>query len=72
MKKTEMVFEMSKEFEVLMANNKQLEAGKWVAVIDNDIFIGNTAKEAYDEAKQKYPTKEIFIVKIPENKVMLL
>ena len=67
-----MVFEMSKEFEVLMANNKQLEAGKWVAVIDNDIFIGNTAKEAYDEAKQKYPTKEIFIVRIPENKVMLL
>jgi len=67
-----MVIGMGKEFELIMVNNKQLEAGKWVAIIDDDIFIGNTAKEAYNEAKHKYPTKEIFIMRIPENKVMLL
>ncbi len=63
---------MSKEFEFLMANSRQFEAGKWVVIIDNDIIIGNTAKEAYNLAKRKYPTKEIFIIKVPENKVMLL
>jgi len=63
---------MGKEFEFLMAHSTQFEAGKWVILIDNEIFIGNTAKEVYAEAKRKYPTKEIFIMKVPENKVMLL
>ena len=50
----------------------KLKAGKWIVVINQEVFSGDTAKEAYENARQKYPKEEPFIAKIPENKVMLL
>ncbi len=47
--------------------------GQWIAVVDNEIVAsGETAKEVYEKAKQKYPDSEPFIMKIPKETVMLL
>ena len=63
---------MGKEFEYVMSISETLESGKWIAVIDRDIFKGDTAKEVFTEARTKYPKKEPFIMKVPDNAVMLL
>jgi len=55
-----------------MAISQKLESGKWIAVVQKDLMTGDSAKEAYDKAKEKYPTKEPFIMKVPDNAVMLL
>lgn len=47
--------------------------GKWIAVIDEKIVaIGDNFKDVYAEAKEKYPNKEPFIMKVPKETVMLL
>lgn len=63
---------MSTEFEYVMSISDKLEAGKWIAVVKKDIIKGDSAKEVFEKAKQKYPKKEPFIMKVPENSVMLL
>ena len=63
---------MTREFEYIMSISETLEAGKWIAVVDNDIIKGDHAKEVFTKARQKYPKKEPFIMKVPDNSVMLL
>ena len=46
---------------------------KWVALVDGHIIAAkDTFKEAYIQAKQKFPQKRPLIAKIPAKKVMIL
>ena len=51
---------------VVMSTSEKLEPGKWIAVVKRDILKGTSAKEVL------YPDKEPFIMKVPENSIMLL
>lgn len=63
---------MANEFEYVMTLSEKLEAGKWIAVVKKNIIKGDNAKEVFNEAKRKYPNREPFIMKIPDNAIMLL
>ena len=63
---------MGKEFEYVMSISEKLQSGKWIAVIDRDIIEGNNAKDVFTKAKSRYPKREPFIMKVPDNSVMLL
>jgi hypothetical protein len=63
---------MGKEFEYIMSISEKLKAGKWIAVVKMDVIEGNTAKDVFNQAKEKHPTAEPFIMKVPNNAVMLL
>jgi Family of unknown function (DUF5678) len=61
------------EFEYVMSVSKDLEAGKWIAVVGKDVVAkGLDAKTVYDEAKSKFPDKEPFIMKVPADAIMLM
>jgi len=55
-----------------MSISETLEAGKWIAVVNKDIIKGNNAREVFLKAKEKYPRREPFIMKVPDNAIMLL
>ena len=63
---------MGSEFEYIMRISETLESGKWIAVVDRDVITGDNAKEVFEKAKARYPDKEPFIMKVPENATMLL
>jgi hypothetical protein len=63
---------LENEFDYVMSVSETLKAGKWIAVVDRDIMEGNSAKEVVAKARTKYPKKELFIMKVPNNAVMLL
>lgn len=61
------------EFEYIMSMSKDLEAGKWIAVVGKEIVAkGDNGKEVFEEVKRKYPTREPFIMRVPSTAVMLL
>jgi hypothetical protein len=60
------------EFEYVMSISEKLSANKWIAVVDKEIIEGNSAKEVVERAKAKYPKKELYIMKVPDNANMLL
>jgi len=63
---------LGNEFEYIMRISEKLESGKWIAVVDEEIFKGDSAKEVFKLAKEKYPRREPFIMKVPDNATMLL
>jgi len=66
---------MKSEYEYVMSISDELgqHLGDWIAVVGEEIVAsGSSAKEVYDKAKEKYPNKEPFIMKIPKETVMLL
>ena len=66
---------MKSEYEYIMSISDELgqHLGEWIAVVGEEIVAsGETAKEVYDKAKERYPDKEPFIMKIPKETVMLL
>ena len=66
---------MKSEYEYIMSISLELgqHLGEWIAVVGEEIVAtGETAKEVYDKAKEKYPDREPFIMKIPKETVMLL
>jgi hypothetical protein len=66
---------MKSEYEYVMSIGHELgqHLGQWIAVVGEEIVAtGDTAKEVYEKAKEKYPDKEPFIMKIPKETVMLL
>ncbi len=68
-----MVAQVMSEFEYVMSVSKDLEAGKWIAVVGKDVVAkGLNAKEVYNEAKRKFPDKEPFIMKVPADAIMLM
>lgn len=63
------------EFEFVQSMGDKLSeyVHQWIAVVDNELVAkGQTAKEVYDEAKRRHPTKTPFIMKVPADEVMLL
>jgi hypothetical protein len=47
--------------------------GKWIAIVgDKVVASGKDGKVVFEEVKKKYPEKEPLILKVPEDKVMLL
>jgi len=47
--------------------------GKWIAVVgDNIVATGDTGVEVFQKSKEKYPDEIPLIMKVPEDKVMLL
>lgn len=66
---------MKSEYEYVMSARDKLgeHLGDWIAVVGEEIVsTGNDAKEVYQKAKEKYPDKTPFIMKIPKETVMLL
>lgn len=61
------------EFECIMSMpNLGKHMGKWIAVVDEDVIVGDAGKEVFKKSKQKHPGKEPLIMKVPSNTVMLL
>ncbi len=66
---------MKSEYEYVMSARDQLgeHLGDWIAVVGEEIVsTGDNAKVVYQKAKEKYPDKTPFIMKIPKETVMLL
>jgi len=63
---------MGNEFDYVMSISETLESGKWIAVVEKDIISGNSAKEVFEKVRERYPNREPFIMKVPENSNMLL
>ena len=64
-----------KEFEFVLSMGDKLGeyVCQWIAIVDNEVVSeGQNAKEVYDEAKRRYPTKTPFIMKVPTDEVTLL
>jgi hypothetical protein len=51
---------------------KEKYKGKYIAVINEEIFIGNTIEEAESKAKAKYPDREPFVDHIPYKQRILV
>lgn len=46
---------------------------KWIALVDGKLVsVKKNFKDAYTEAKQKFPQKRPLLAKIPSKKVMIL
>ena len=64
-----------KPYEFIMSLTDKLGkyVGKWIAVVDDKIVAeGDNAREVYEEARRRYPNRELFIMKVPREAVMLL
>ena len=47
--------------------------GKWIAVVGDEIVaVGDRGQEVFRISKEKYPDKTPMIMKVPEDKIMLL
>lgn len=45
----------------------------WIAVVDDKIVAhGDSAKEVFIRAKQQYPNKTPFVMKVPSDTVMVM
>ena len=62
------------EFEYVMAmSDLGRYVDKWIAVVDNHVVAkGINAKKVFNKAKKLHPARELFIMKVPANRVMLL
>lgn len=47
--------------------------GKWIAIVGEKVVAeGPDAKKVFARAKEKYPKREPLILKVPQDRVMLL
>jgi len=63
------------DFGSVMTMGKELEnyVGEWIGIVDNKIVArGKDAKEAFNKTKKKYPNKIPYIMRVPNDGVMLL
>lgn len=66
---------MKSEYDYVLSIPDQLgkHLGKWIAIVGEEIVsTGSDAKEVYHTAKNKYPDKVPFIMKIPKETILLL
>ena len=48
-------------------------AGKWIAIVDGKVVAsGDRADTVYDEAKRRYPDKEVMLAKVPTADTLIL
>lgn len=65
----------SKAFEWYISNPEELRkyAGKHVAIIDDEVTaVCDSAKEAYEMAKRKFPKKIPLLAYIPKGETLIL
>jgi len=56
-----------------MSISESLEAGKWVAIIGNEVIaMGDSGKSVFEVAKKAHPKREPLIMRVPDNSIMLL
>jgi Family of unknown function (DUF5678) len=63
------------EYEYVLAMGDKLGdyAGEWIAVVGGKIVAtGNSAETVYDKAKELFPDKRPFIMRVPTDKIMIL
>jgi hypothetical protein len=62
------------EFQCLMSMpNLGDYLGKWIAIVGEQVVAtGSDGKAVFKEAKRKCPNKEPLILKVPQDRVMLL
>lgn len=54
-------------------SNIETFVGKWIAIVGKDLVAsGSSGKEVFKIAKEKYPNREPFVMKVPADRVMLL
>jgi hypothetical protein len=66
---------MKGELEYLLSASDKLGqyVDYWIAVVGDEIVAhGETAKEVFTKAKQKYPSKIPFVMKVPSDVVMVM
>lgn len=66
---------MSKAFEWFISNPEELKkyAGKHVAIIDDQVTAAcDSAKEAYEMAKRKFPKEIPLLTYIPKGETLIL
>ena len=51
---------------------KEKYKGKYVAVVNEELFVGETIEEAESKAKEKYPYREPFLDHIPYKQRILI
>ena len=58
---------------LMSINNLDQYIGKWIALVGKEIVAsGDSGKAVFEQAKNKHPDKEPFVMKIPLETVMLL
>jgi hypothetical protein len=66
----------SKTFKWLVEHTPQFQekySGKWIAVVRQEIAgIGNTALDAYQQAKEKYPKSTPLLDFVPTEECLIL
>lgn len=63
----------STNYEFFIKTNTSTYQGEWVAISGKKIVShGKDAGKVYNQAKQKYPKKEISLAKIPEEQTLIL
>jgi len=65
----------SKAFEWYVSNPEKLRkyAGKHVAIVDDKVVgMGDSAKEAYETAKRKFPKESPLLAYIPTGETLIL
>jgi len=66
---------MKGELEYIMSASDQLGqyVDRWIAVVGTNIVAhGKTAKEVFLKAKESYPDKTPFVMKVPSDIVMVM
>lgn len=63
----------STNYEFFIKTDTSNYKGEWIAISEKKIVShGKDAGKVYNQAKQKYPKKEISLAKIPEEQTLIL
>lgn len=47
--------------------------GKWIAVVEDEIVaVGERGSQVYRESRKRYPDKIPLVMKVPEDRIMVL
>lgn len=64
---------MSQEFEFYSLADMSNYAGKWVAILGNEVIAsGDDLKEVYEKAKKKAGNKEPLFTRVPKEQETLI
>jgi len=64
---------MTQEFEFYSVTDMSEYAGKWVAILGNEVIAsGDDLKRVYEEAKKKAGNKEPLFTRIPKEQETLI
>jgi hypothetical protein len=60
-------------YEFFLHENLSKYEGEWVAIVDNKVVSHSTsAKDAYEEAKEKFPSKEPLMTKASGKEILVV